>query len=132
MTKPPRFFVPGVDAALRDAKFQALAVFAQRPLPDLRDRIFEIRFVHNLEEVWTATVGEPLYGTHLGIGREGGRNVAVPRPLADRAIVLAIFPGPDAYVVVTNHGDPVKINSGWPNPFSTQGRPKRVIRFSVE
>ncbi len=129
MTQAPPFLVPDETPETQESVFADLARIAQSPVPPLAERIYSITYLHDGEE-WTATVGESLRGISRKITRSKGKKKERPFPVADPAIVLAIFPGV-SYIVVTNHGFPRNVGSAWVNPFLA-GQPKSVTRFLAQ
>ena len=132
MTQAPSFFVPAATPETQESVFADLARIAQRSVPPLAERIYSITYLHDGEE-WTATVGESLRGISRKITRSKGKKKERLCPVADPAIVLAIFPGVAIfpavpYIVVTNHGLPGNVGSAWENTFLA-GQPKSVTRF---
>jgi len=102
------------------------AAAAQRPVPELSERIYSIPFEHD-GETWEATVGQTLCGNE----RSSKNYPALPGVrLSDPATVLAIFPG-YPYVVVTDGGFSEGQQSMWANPFFAS-RPSIIVRFSKD
>ena len=124
----PTFFVPKVEAEHAEEEYTKLAARAGlRPLPH-NERIYSIKYRSRGED-WTATVGDKLSGTRLKSLRRRGRTIERPVRLHDSATVLAIFPGPPTYLVVTDHRNPDPVGSAWENPLLA-GIPSEVILFS--
>lgn len=128
MEEIPVFFVSIETKENQEEVYSNFAKLCGRPVPKEGERIYSITYIHNSEE-WTATVGEPLRGIRHRTSRSRGRRVEETVQLSDRAIVLAIFPGPP-YVVVTNHQIVKDVSSTWENPFFV-GQPKSILYFSV-
>src|SRR5690606_12022733 len=101
MIDAPHFFLPASTPETIERDFASLARIAQRPVPELSERIYSIKYRHNGEE-WCATVGSTLSGYRARTIKSGGRTIEQRQPLSDPAVVLAIFPGAP-YIVVTNH-----------------------------
>jgi hypothetical protein len=125
VTQAPPFFVPAATPEGQEFVFVELARLAAQAVPQPSERIYSITYDHDGEE-WTATVGESLRGVRRNRRRSKG-SLDREIPLADAALVLAIFPG-TPYVVVTDSRPVGRVRSE--NPFIA-GVPKSVTRFST-
>ena len=129
MAQAPSFFVPATSPETQEVMFADLARFAGRPVPGLSERVHSITYIHDGEE-WIATVGEPLHGVRYQTTGSKDKKIERGHPVADPAVILAIFPGVP-YKVVTNSHPVGNVRSAWENPFFA-GQPKSVTCFSAQ
>lgn len=128
----PVFFVPTINGVASDEQENAYARFAHLcrcAVPAPGRRIFSITYRHDGVQ-WTATVGETLHGISTRTKRVRGTIVNQDMSHSDPAMVLAIFPGPPCYRVVTDSGRSAGSRTGWENPFLA-GEPDEVVYFST-
>lgn len=118
MTTDTTFFVPFASPGHDEELYHLIArdllpSMGGTPAPDkLRRRIRSLVFVHNGRR-WTAAVGQRLEGRWIGRPRRDERPLVI-----DRAIVMAIYPGPPTYRVVINTRPlPFDGVSEWVSPF---------------
>jgi hypothetical protein len=128
MTNTPAFFVPAATPDNEEEVYREFARWCHRSVPERHRRIYSIRYTHDGEE-WTATVGQPLRGTRYKTTRVRGQKIERAQPVADPAIVLAIF-AEEPFMVVTNHRIGGNVGSRWENPFMA-GRPDFVTYFTT-
>lgn len=123
----PAFFVPFTTPHEGEAAYEDLARAAGLAAPALeQERVFSMVFISD-GEVWSATVGERLYGRRSYQGTFAGKPVARAFEGSDAALVLAIFPG-TPYVVVTDGGKAANAPTRWPKVIAA-GRPVAIERF---
>jgi hypothetical protein len=122
----PVFFMPNLDLDKQEARYAEFAKRCDCPIPASDQRVFSISYTHD-DIRWTATVGESLTGVSTRINRSRGQSIEQRHPHSDPAIVLAIFPDPICYKVVTDGGGG---RSQRANPFLA-GKPDKVVGFSV-
>lgn len=123
----PTFFVPFTTPYEGEAAFEELARMAGLAAPaQEEERVFSIVFIHN-GDVWSAKVGERLYGRRSYQSTFAGKPVDQVFEGSDAALVLAIFPG-TPYVVVTDGGKAANAPTRWPKVVAA-GRPVVVKRF---
>jgi hypothetical protein len=128
-----RFFVPGAAEEGAEDLYAALAArgaaFMGRSLQIPERRVESITWTHDGEQ-WTATVGSQLSGTSRRQQTRRGERVMFTEQLSDAATVLAIFPGVDTYLVVTDGAPIGAARSRWANPFMA-GVPEGVRYFDT-
>ena len=128
MNQAPSFFVPAATAENQESVYAEFARRCSAPAPPLEQRIYSITFGHD-GEVWTAAVGETLYGIRTKKTKSKGKTIERELAVSDPATVLAIFAG-SPYQVVTNQGIGGSVGSKWANPFLA-GQPRSVQHFTT-
>jgi hypothetical protein len=117
------FFVPGVNPGFQETAYADLAKFCGRSVPSHGTRIYSLTFTRD-QTTWTATVGEKLRGVHHRVTRSTGKRIERDWPVPDTALVLAIFPPSNPFLVATDGA----LRSAFANPFMV-GEIESVTHF---